>query len=226
MKRNKAPIIFLVSIICVFVVFVISVLRVYNYNNTIRKDTIKGPQLFSELQEKTSGYSFSAIPRESTWSKVFDFNNEGLTEHNYQAFTYDFHIFNNTNDEISNFCFKLIFDKELFITNGWNGSFEFHQNVNGNEYVATVPDLREFNADDYSFDTITFDGETMIRMNPGDYLIYYPSSDENAMEVPLEPYEGTVPGMILYAPIGEEINGWTIDFQYQYHRLLRSDILF
>ena len=32
----------------------------------------------------------TAAPRGSTWTKVFDLYDEGLTEHNYQAFTYDF----------------------------------------------------------------------------------------------------------------------------------------
>ncbi|WP_408070674.1 hypothetical protein [Butyrivibrio sp. JL13D10] len=226
MKKNKAPIIFLISIICIFVIYAISVLRVFNYNNTIHKDTFTGQRLFSEESAKAKGCTITAIPRGSTWTKVFDFNNEGLTEHNYQAYTYDFPVRNNTDDEISDFSFKLTFDKELFITQGWNGKVEFHQNVNKDEYVAVVPDLRDFNENDYSFDTVTFDGETLIRMNPGDYLIYIPSSDENAMEVPIEPYEGTVPGMILYVPIGEEINGWTLELTYQYHRLIRSDIFF
>ncbi|MBE5859451.1 MAG: HD domain-containing protein [Butyrivibrio sp.] len=226
MKKNKAPIVFLISMIIILVIYAISALRVFNYNNTLHKDTFTGQRLFSEESAKAKGCTVTAIPRESTWTKVFDFNNVGLTEHNYQAYTYDFTVRNNTDDEVSDFSFKLTFDKELFINQGWNGKVELHQNVNENEYVAVVPDLRVFNSDDYSFDTVTFDGETLIRMNPGDYLVYIPSSDENAMEVPLEPYEGTVPGMILYAPIGEKIDGWTLELKYKYHRLIQSDIFF
>ena len=225
MKKKKAPIVFLISLACILVVFLASVLRVHDYNNTIHEETFAGSRLFSEASEG-KGFSVSAAPRGSTWSKIFDFNNEGLTEFNYQAFTYDFAVKNNTADEIFDFSFKLTFDKELFIVSGWNGSVEIHQNVDKGEYVATVPDLREFKADDYSFDTVTFDGETMIRMNPGDYLIYIPCSNENALEVPLEPYEGTVPGMILYVPIGEQVDGWVLDVRYQYHRLLRQDSFF
>lgn len=42
-------------------------------------------------------------------------------------------------------------------------------------------------------------------MNPGDYLVYYPSSSMNAMEVPIKAYEGTTPGFIMYVPINESI---------------------
>ena len=92
--------------------------------------------------------------------------------------------------------------------------------------MALVPDLREFKAREYSFDTVTFEGETLIRMKPGDYLEYIPSSHENAKEVPLEPFEVTVPGMILYAPIGETIEGWTVDLQYRYNKKVTKDLFF
>lgn len=65
--------------------------------------------------------SVHALARSSTWTKVFDLNNEGLTEHNYQAYTYDF-------------------------------------------TVSTIPDLREYNADGYKIETVTFDGEVLARM--------------------------------------------------------------
>ena len=225
MNKKKAFLVFFISLICILLIFLISVLRVHDYNNTIHEDTFADSRLFAEKPGEY-GFIISAIPRGSTWGKIFDFNNEGLTENNYQAYTYDFVIENNTADEISDFSFKLTFDKELFIASGWNGSVEFHQNVNKGEYVATVPDLREFKAEDYSLDTINIDGETMIRMNPGDYLVYIPCSNENALEVPLKPYEGTVPGLILYVPIGEQVDGWVLDARYQYHRLLRQDSFF
>lgn len=33
--------------------------------------------------------------------KTNAYNSEGLTDHNYQAYTYDFYLSNNTGDEIS-----------------------------------------------------------------------------------------------------------------------------
>ncbi len=217
---------FLVAFLIILVIFLISNVRVHNYNRVIRYETFAGERLFSEKAETEKGCVVSAVSRNSTWTKAFDLNNEGITEHNYQAYTYDFPVNNNTADEISDFKFKLTFDHEVFLKSAWNGQLEIHQNVNRKEHVETVSDLREFEADDHSFDTVTFDGETLIRMYAGDYLYYLPSSSENAREVPLEPYEGTVPGVILYSPIGEEINGWVLELQFQYHRLLTRDIFF
>ncbi|MCR5255096.1 MAG: HD-GYP domain-containing protein [Acetatifactor sp.] len=225
-ERKIARIRFIVSFIIIFLIFGASLARVYRYNNTVHKDVFSGERLFGDNADTAKGLSVSAIPRGSTWTKAFDFNNEGITEHNYQAYTYDFTVMNNTYDQISDFDFKLTFDKEVFLMSAWNGALEIHQKSGNGEYVATVPDLREFDSEDYSLDTVTFDGEDLIRMKAGDYLIYIPSSNENAMEVPLESYEGTVPGIILYAPIGELIKGWTLEIQYQFHRLIYKDVLF
>ena len=225
-ESNHAVIRFIASLCIIILLFVISIFRINKYNSTVHMETFAGEKLFCEKNETEKGCFVSAVPRDSTWTKAFDLNNEGITEHNYQAYTYDFPVMNNTADEISNFKFKLTFDKEVFLKSAWNGMLEIHQSINGKEHVETVPDLREFNADDFSFDTVTFDGETLIRMYPGDYLYYLPSSSENASEVPLEAHEGTVPGIILYSHIGENIDGWILDLQFQYHRLLVRDVFF
>ena len=107
-----------------------------------------------------------------------------------------------------------------------NGSLEIHQNNGSGETVSTIPDLREYNAEEYDIETVTFDGEVLIRMRPGDYLLYIPSSSENAMEVPIEPYEATAPGIILYEPIDEDINETRLEIDYRFHRLITSVPLF
>ncbi len=226
LKKHKALIEFTGTLLIAFILFVTGVIRVDKFNNTVHNETLSGDKLFSDAYGTDEDCSIHAIPRGSTWSKVFDFNNEGLTEHNYRAYTYDFPVRNNTGDEIAAFTFRLRFDKEVFLMSAWNGALELHQNVKGDEYVAVVPDLREFHPDDFSFDTVTFDGETLIRMNAGDYLNYIPNSNENAIEVPLAPHQGTVPGIILYAPISEEINGWVMEIEYRFHRQLTGDVFF
>ncbi len=225
-KIKVAVIRFLIPLLLILMIFMISLVRVDKYNHTVHNDTYTGEQLFTDAFGTEKRLSISAMPRGSTWTKVFDFFNVGLTKHNYRAYTYDFSVQNNTDDEVADFTFTLHFDKEVFLMSAWNGALKIHQNVNGNEYVDVVPDLREFNGTGFSFDTVTIDGETLIRMYPGDYLEYLPCSNENAMEVPLEPYEGTVPGIILYAAIGEDLNGWILDIEYRFHRALTSDLFF
>ena len=125
-----------------------------------------------------------------------------------------------------NFSFKLTFSTDAYLSSAWNGALEIHQNVQGGEIVATIPDLREFNPGDYPLKTFTVDGETLVEMKAGDYLIYIPSSTMNAMEVPIKPHEGTTPGIIMYVGIGKDITGSTLDLDYTFNRLLTSAPLF
>ena len=103
---------------------------------------------------------------------------------------------------------------------------EIHQNTPSGEIVETIPDLREFDANDYTLCMFTVDGETLVAMKAGDYLVYTPSSSANAMEVPIEPHEATTPGIIMYVGIGESIDDSTLELQYQFNRLLTSEPLF
>ena len=225
-NTGKTILQFAIVLAVVLVVFGLSVLRTRSYNQTVHNVMYSGDELFSADAESTREVSVKAIPRGSTWSKIFDPVNTPADQFDHQAFTYDFSITNNTSDEIRDFSFRLNFDKEVFLQSAWNGALELHQVSKGGEYVATIPDLRDFNADDYSLDTINIDGEILVRMKPGDYLVYYPSTNENSMEIPIEPEQGTVPGIIMYMGIGEELRGSEIELTYTFHRLLTSDVLF
>ena len=204
----------------------LSVVKTNAYNRTVHHAVFSGAALFTSEEPPEKEVSVRAVPRDSTWSKVFDFDNEGLTEYNYRAYTYDVTVANGTRDEVSSFSFVLTFHRNVYLSSAWNGALEIHQGVTGGELVSIVPDLREFEAGDYALETFTVDGETLIVMEPGDYFIYLPSSSSNAMEVPIEPLGGTTPGFILYTAIGEDISDSTLELEYTFHRLLRSEPLF
>ncbi len=225
-KLSRSAVIFIVLFIFIAAVFAAAVIKTDAYNRAEHKAVFSGDSLFGEGGPTEGDVTVYASPRSSVWTKVFDLKNEGLEEHTHQAYTYDFSVTNNTGDEVSSFKFVLTFDKETFLLSAWNGALELHQFRDNEETVETVPDLREFHSEDYSLDTVTVDGEVLVRMMPGDKLVYYPSSDVNAMEVPLEPYKGTVPGVILYVAIGEDISGSTLELDYTFHRLIKSEPLF
>ena len=108
----------------------------------------------------------------------------------------------------------------------WNGALEIHQMVDGGETVDTVPDLRDFDPDDFILKTVSYDGESLISMEAGDYLVYYPSTSMNALEMPIEPLEATTPGIIMYIPIGENIEDSVLRLDSTFHRVLSSEPLF
>jgi len=223
---KKTVIKFTAALLLILICLVVSVIKTGAYNRVKHHKVLTGPALFSSGVARRNDVSVEASARSSTWTKAFDFNNEGITEHNYQAFTYDFNINNNTKDEVKEFSFKLTFSREAFLSSAWNGALEIHQNEGSGEYVATVPDLRVFVPEDYNFETFTVEGETLIDMKAGDYLIYIPSSSVNALEMPISPMEGTTPGIIMYLPIGESLDGSVLELDYVFHRVLTSEPLF
>lgn len=225
-KTKTTALVFIVMLVIITAIFARSVIKVNVYNKTKHTADFSGAKLFGGQANVTDSVSVSAVPRSSTWSKAFDFNNEGITEHNYQAYTYDFTVSNNTGDDVSGFTFKLTFNQKAFLSSAWNGALEIHQKTKNGYIVDTVPDLREFKPENYSFETFTVDGETLIAMNEGDYLIYIPSTSVNAMEVPIEPFKATTPGIIMYLAIGQTLDGAELSIEYTFHRLLTSEPLF
>ena len=224
---KKANIVFLAVLLVIAAVFAASVIKTNAYNSKSHSAVFAGQELFSEGGDKTALDVFvSAGARSSTWGKIFDFNNEGITENNYQAYTYDFTVTNNTGDEVKDFVFRLTFSEEVFLASAWNGALEIHQNTPDGELVDTVPDLREFHPDNHSLQIVTVDGEPFVAMKAGDYLNYIPSTSMNAMEMPIEPHEATTPGIILYVAMGESIEGSSLELDYTFNRLLTSEPLF
>ena len=224
--RKKAAIAFIIALVVALGCLAASVIKTDAFNHAKHSEVFAGTGLFMAEDPKEKDVSVVAAARSSTWTKVFDFENEGLTDHNYQAFTYDFTVNNNTKDEVQEFTFKLTFSEATYLMSAWNGALEIHQMVPGGELVDTVPDLREFKPDNHSLDVVVVDGEPLIAMKAGDYLVYHPSSSMNAMEMPIEPYEGTTPGIILYVEIGKSIEDSTLELDYTFHRVLTSEPLF
>ena len=207
--------------------FLTSIIRTNNYNDAKHNLNLIGSEAFT-TDEKTDGVSIRAAARSGSWGKIFDFDNEGLTEENYKAYQYDFYVFNNTSDEVKDFSFKLTFSYDAYLAQAWNGALEIHQNVldEENTKVCTIPDLRDYNPDDYDLEYYILDGEYFIHMYEGDFFIYHPSASKNALEMPIKPHEGTVPGIIMYVEMGHDIESSAITLTYTFNRLFTSDVFF
>ena len=225
-NRTKARIAFIIALLGILGLYGLSIWKTDTYNHTSHHDTFSGSPLFSSAVARGKDVSVNINVRNDTWSKIFDINNEGLTEENTQAFTYDFVISNNTDDEVSGFNFTLRFAKDVFLASAWNGSLEIHQLSSGREISDTVPDLRHFNPARYEFEVFEVDGESFIVMHAGDYLIYHPDTGVNAMEVPIRAHEVTSPGIIIYSAVGTDIRDSVLDIDYTLHRVLTSEPLF
>ncbi len=225
-NRKKAAVWFTVILLACLVVMTIGVIKTERYNRKRHHKTFSGPALFAQGSTEHTGISVQAVPRSSTWEKVFDTEKEGQTENSYQAYTYDFTIANHTKDEVSDFSFRLTFSRQVYLASAWNGALEIHQHTEDAEIVDTLPDLRTFVPEEHTLDTVTVDGESFVSMQAGDYLIYIPSSAMSAREMPIGPHEGTTPGIILYTALGESIEDSSLEMEFTFHRLLTQEPLF
>ena len=226
-KNNKKldVLIFVGAFAIALLILISGIVKTNIYNSTRHASVFSEKELFAEDNKDGYDVRVTAGVRDSTWSKAFDLNNEGIEEHNYQAYTVDFYVKNNTKDEVKDFSFKLNFHDNTFLLSAWNGSVEIHQDADS--IVDMISDLREFDPGAHVVRTFTADGENLVYMKTGDYLNYVPSTSVNAMEVPIEPGEATVPGIIMYFPIGDTIeNAMSVELEYYFHRTLFREPLF
>ncbi|OON85102.1 hypothetical protein BXO88_14040 [Oribacterium sp. C9] len=218
---------FIVTFVVAIIVLIISVMKTNSYNALRHEAVFSGAELFSVQGSRDNKVSIVAVPRGSTWTKVFDLDNEGIEEANYQAYTVDFTVSNNTKDNVQDYKFRIDFQDKAFLLSAWNGHLEFHQHTDKGEIVDEVMDLREFVPEDHVLETYYTDGDSLVVMNPGDYLIYTPSSSVNAVEMPIEPFKATTPGIIMYFGIGKNLEDeMTVRLDYSFHRRLIKEPLF
>lgn len=225
-SKIRSRLIFGITMLCAILILIMSMVRNSIYNNKVHKDNLSGSDLFNVNADDGDGVNIGIVARSDTWGKIFDFNNEGITENNYQAYIYDYTVANNTSDEVEDFSFTFVFSEEAYLSSAWNGAIEVHQNVKTKEIVDTIPDLRQFSPEKHKLETVSVDGESFIPMKPGDYFKYIPSTSMNALEMPIKPNEGTTPGLIMYVEIGKTIENSSLEIEYTFNRRLTSEPLF
>ena len=70
---KKAALIFAAFLLAVILIFVASVIKTDSFNRKTHEETFSGASLFSDEAAPEDAVSVRAVPRSSTWTKVFDF---------------------------------------------------------------------------------------------------------------------------------------------------------
>ncbi|MCR5706290.1 MAG: HD domain-containing protein [Acholeplasmatales bacterium] len=231
MKNRRIIILsFVVSILLFISLLITSMIRVGIYNSKNYDDTFAS-EAFTDVADTSKRVSINVTLRDS-WKKAFDFDNTGNTEQNYIGHTYDFTVSNNTKHTVDDFYFTVNFNSEAYVSSAWNGAIEFHQFSSGSEVVDTIPDLRSYDPEDYNLDIVTVESDNdytlyLVKMAPGDYLVYLPSDSSKAMEMPIETKASTTPGINLFTRIDDDVTtAFTINLEYSLHRTITTDPLF
>ena len=87
-NRKRAALLFSGAFVIILACLIVSIISANTYNSIRYNKTVTGSEMFNvgDAYDEEKGVFVTAAARSSTWTKVFDFNNEGLTEHNYQAY--------------------------------------------------------------------------------------------------------------------------------------------
>ncbi len=127
-----------------------------------------------------------------------------------EAQTYDGVIVNTTDYEIRDWQMRVNIHSKCFLNKAWCGTVEIHQDVNGKEKVQTV-DLRTVAPEDMELDYL-YDGDLLIPLYDGDYLIYYPSTSDG--ELPLAADKKLTIGIILYYLDEPDLSDFTVSYSF------------
>lgn len=147
----------------------------------------------------------------STWVKRdYDLFGEKV---NITGATIDGELHNTSSDTISNWTLRLNIQGDCLINQAWNGEVEIHQYVGTADETVQRMNLQNYNLDDVKLDHL-YDGDLLIPLKAGDYVIYYPS--EKFKEMPLAGNDSIKIGVIFYYLNALDLSDY--DLTFQYHR--------
>lgn len=150
----------------------------------------------------------------SSWLKR-GYNLYGKTV-DLRAQTMDVNFVNNSKYEISDWQMRVNIEEDILLNQAWCGEVEIHQHVKkkGSTKVQKL-DLRNFSLDDVKLDYL-YDGDLLIPLSKGDYVIYYPSKAND--ETPVEKKGQFTMGFIMYYLKYPSASNYTVT--YNFHRKL------
>ena len=128
-----------------------------------------------------------------------------------QAQTIDGNLINNSNDTINDWSLRINIKEDCFVNNAWCGTMEIHQYVGTEEEKTQLLDLRNYELDDIEL-AYFYDGDLLIPLRSGDYIIYTPSTKDN--EAPVAPNSDITMGVIFYYFDSKDFYDYQLDYTY------------
>ena len=143
-----------------------------------------------------------------TWKKRdFDWNGRRM---DLTGQIYDADLHNDSDFQIEGWELRLNIEQDCFLNNAWCGTVEIHQHVADGEKVQTL-DLRAVAPEEVSLDYY-YDGDILIPLSQGDYIVYRPSAADK--EVPVEKFAALTTGFILYYLDAPNLGSYTVNFHF------------
>ena len=173
--------------VAIIIAVVGHVVSVMSYNSKVYRahghDDRKS--VFMDLDERADSTS--------SWLKRdFDMNGEKV---DLSGQTFDGVLKNASGSELSEWKMRINIKGDCYINNAWCGTVEIHQHADTPEEKVQTLDLRKYELEDVKLDYV-YDGDLLMPLSKGDYIIYNPSKVEN--EMPLADGSELAIGLIFY----------------------------
>lgn len=159
-------VLFSVSLIAIAAVFGVHYTDIKRYNT--KKRTIEGSSsaegVITDIRQRGQ--------KTDSWVK----NDEALGAP-LNGIIYELTVSNGSKSIVKNWQLRLDIQQDCYINNAWCGEVEIHQLRNGSEKSQRL-DLRNCSSGDIELEHIFSAGDILISLQPGDYIIYYPSAED------------------------------------------------
>lgn len=203
-------------LVCPFVIillFICQMIFVSRFN--AREYVVNGPDTNAPTYFKYDGRGDST----SEWLKR-DFLLDGKKV-DLKGQTIDGVLHNHSNDLVNQWNLRINIREDCYINNAWCGTVEIHQAVGTEDEKVQTLDLRNYKLEDVELDYF-YDGDLLIHLSKGDYVIYYPSQKDS--EIPVNPQSELTTGVIFYYLDRLDLDN--IDLSFYYHRDITNGTVF
>lgn len=203
-------------LVCPFVItllFICQMIFVSRFN--AREYVVRGVNQDNPTYFKYAGRGDST----SEWLKRdFDLNGEKV---DLKGQTIDGVLYNHSEDLVSQWTLRINIRGDCYINNAWCGTVEIHQAVGTEDEKVQKLDLRNYKLEEVELDYV-YDGDLLIPLSKGDYVIYYPSQKDS--EIPVNPQSELTTGVIFYYLDRLDLDN--IDLSFYYHRDITNGTLY
>ena len=131
--------------------------------------------------------------------------------------TVDETLYNNSGDVIQNWGLQINITGDCFINQAWNGEVEIHQFAGSEDETVQRLNLQDYKLEDIRLQ-YQFDGDLLIPLKTGDYIVYFPS--EYYTEMPVRSGDSVKIGMIFYYLDKLVLSNY--DLTVRYHRIFSN----
>lgn len=157
---------FSVSLVVILTVFAVHCGSVKQYNSKAR--TTRGSETTAGVVDviKQRGQ------KTDSWVK-----NDPSLSAPLNGIIYELTVTNGSKSSVSDWRLRIDITQDCYINNAWCGSVEIHQLRNGSESSQRL-DLRNCKPNDITVEYTVSEGDILIPLQSGDYIIYYPSASD------------------------------------------------